>query len=139
MGRRQRRGSQGRTRTSGHRVRLLIDEHYTPDIARALRDLGHDALSVHDLPALRGQPDEGILEFAARERRAIVTENVRDFALVTRDAGIGASEHSGLIFTSGRRFPRTRDAMAPMVSSLDKLLRSEPDDDALRNATIWLR
>lgn len=44
-----------------------------------LVERGHDALHVRDL-GLDSRPDHEVAAAAAREQRAIVTENVKDFA-----------------------------------------------------------
>jgi hypothetical protein len=53
-------------------VRLLLDEHYPTAIAVALRDRGHDAITVIELGRhLLGRPDDVILTSAAEDRRAL--------------------------------------------------------------------
>jgi hypothetical protein len=54
-------------------VRLLLDELYPAAIAVALRDRGHDAVTVAELGRhLLGRPDDVILTSAAENRRALV-------------------------------------------------------------------
>ncbi|CAN5774677.1 hypothetical protein BH24ACT15_BH24ACT15_35840 [soil metagenome] len=43
---------------------ILVDEMFPRDVARRLTDLGHDAVSVHDV--CPGQPDPAVWELAAR-------------------------------------------------------------------------
>ena len=52
-----------------------------PRVAELLADAGHDAVTPADLGA-HNLPDDVLVEVAAAERRVIVTENARDFALV---------------------------------------------------------
>lgn len=54
-----------------------MDEMYSPLIARELRARGHDVVSVHEEPG-SGTADEEVFDYARSERRAVVTENVRD-------------------------------------------------------------
>jgi hypothetical protein len=59
-------------------VRFLVDEMFPPAVCRLLDELGHDAVHVRDL-GLDGL-DAEVAGAAAREGRALVTENVKDFA-----------------------------------------------------------
>jgi hypothetical protein len=63
----------------------------------------------------------------------VVTENVSDFA---RLAGQGPA-HSGLIFVSARRFPRSGAGLNRLADRLDALLSSKqlPGKDSV----IWLQ
>jgi hypothetical protein len=60
-------------------VRFLVDEMFPPAVCRLLDELGHDAVHVRDL-GLDARPDAEVAAAAAREGRALVTENVKDFA-----------------------------------------------------------
>jgi len=114
-------------------VRLLLDEMYPRVIAEQLRGRGHDVTSVHDGPG-RGAPDPDVLEFARSDRRALVTENVRDFRpLAERLIGAGES-HAGLVFTTDRRWPRS-DAGA-LINALERLLVERPGQPVAME--IWL-
>lgn len=59
-------------------MRFLIDEMFPPATARRLVELGHDGTHVRDL-ALDARPDTEVAAAAIRERRVLVTENVKDF------------------------------------------------------------
>lgn len=98
--------------------RLLLDEMYPPTPADLLCAHGHDAVAVVAMPDLAGSPDDAVLETAAASSRCLVTENVRDFAVLTQRIS-----HSGLLFVNGRRWPRTpggikrlADAISAMIS-----------------------
>jgi hypothetical protein len=60
-------------------VRWLLDEMLPQAAARELEVLGHDAISVVDVD-LRGVEDGDVFEYAAAERRIVVTENFADYA-----------------------------------------------------------
>lgn len=61
-------------------MKLLLDEMLPSDAARQLRaDFGHDAVHVDHL-GLRGVDDRQIAEVARAEGRAVVTENIVDYA-----------------------------------------------------------
>ena len=88
-------------------MKILLDEMYTPAVATLLRDWGHDAVAVKERPDLIGLADEDLFRVATAEGRAVVTENVRDFAVAhQRILVAGQRQHSGLILADARRFPR---------------------------------
>ena len=60
-------------------MRFLIDEMFPPGICAQLLERGHDAVHVKDL-GLDARPDREVAAAAGRENRALVTENVKDFA-----------------------------------------------------------
>jgi predicted nuclease of predicted toxin-antitoxin system len=110
-------------------MKLLLDEHFSPEIARQLRARGHDALAVRELPDLHGLADADLLAWARTEHRTVVTENVADFVELHRRSVMRRRPHAGLILTSPRGFPRTRRAIGRIVRALDDLLGSNPDLD----------
>ncbi len=118
-------------------MRLLLDEHFSPEIARQLRDRGHDVIAARERVG-GGRSDRDLLAIAILERRAIVTENVGDFAELHRAAITTGTAHFGIIFTSSRQFPRIRRAIGRMVRALDALLVAHPQTDAFRDQTWWL-
>jgi hypothetical protein len=119
-------------------VRLLLDEHYSKQIAQQLRDRGHDVVAVTERPDLAGLRDDQLLDAMAAEGRAIVTENWSDFHRLIRQATASGAAHHGVVFTSRRQLPRSRAAIGLHVGVLDDFLQRHPDDDALRNAHHWL-
>jgi len=122
-------------------VRLLLDEHYSPEIARRLRGLGHDVVAVAERPRLRGRPDRVHQAGMSSERRAIVTEDVGDFRPLLAEAMRRGDPTYGLVLVSPRRFPRASPEIGRLVASLDALLRERPEDDAALAAggEMWLR
>lgn len=119
-------------------MRLLLDEHFSPEIARRLRDRGHDVIAARERTGGLGASDRDLLAIATHEQRAVVTENVADFVELHRASIITRNGHFGLVFTSARQFPRTRRAIGRMVKALDALLAASPSADALRDQTWWL-
>jgi hypothetical protein len=119
-------------------VRLLLDEHFSPEIARQLRHRGHDVVAARERAELHALSDRELLDVATAERRAIVTENVVDFIELHRSAVASGMDHYGLVFTSPRRFPRTRRAIGRLVRALDTLCGARPPSDTLRGQTWWL-
>jgi hypothetical protein len=113
---------------------LVLDEMYPPALAQRLRTGGHDVVAVLDVEVgLASKSDEDVLTWASRNNRCVVTENVSDFA---RLAGQGLA-HSGLIFVSSQRFPRTAAGMHRLGERLDALLSAKqlPGQDGV----IWLQ
>ena len=88
-------------------MRLLLDEMHAPRAAARLRDRGHDAVAVKERAALIGMSDEDLLQAATVDERAVVTENVKDFAPLHQHISAAGQRHAGLIFTHPRRFPRS--------------------------------
>jgi hypothetical protein len=116
---------------------MLLDEHLSPLVARLLRDRGHDVVAVAERSDLLGLADQQLWVVATTERRAIVTENVRDYALLARTAAAAGGSHGGLVLISPRTFPRARTATGRLVDALDRLVADHPGD-ALRDRTVWL-
>jgi hypothetical protein len=77
-------------------ARLYADEHFPVAIVFVLRRLGHDVITVRETGLSKmgeGTPDELVLQFAAQQRRIVVTFNERDFR---RLHGLNA-RHSGIV------------------------------------------
>jgi len=90
-------------------VRFLLDEMYSPQIARALRDRGVDAVSVHERPALEGEPsDRVVLRAATREGRVFVSNNAKHLVPIVDELALAGEMHLGVLITSDVTFPRTR-------------------------------
>lgn len=119
-------------------MRLLLDEHISPEVARQLRKRGHDAVAAREIVDAGGVSDRDLLALTTIQRRTIVTENVADFVELHRSAVITSASHFGIVFTSPSQFPRTRRAIGRMVRALDALIVTHPSDDALRDQTWWL-
>lgn len=119
-------------------MRLLLDEHFSPEIARQLRSRDHDVISVKERDDLAGLPDAELLSSMASERRAIVTEDWADFSRLMAEAAATGAHHHGVLFTSRRRLPRERGAIGLAVRVLDEFLGRHPDDNALVDDYRWL-
>jgi hypothetical protein len=97
--------------------RLMLDEMYPPALAKMLCDRGHDVVAVAGMPELAGSPDEAVLDAATRDGRCLVTENVRDFAVLARYTG-----HGGMLFVSAERWPRTPAAIKRLADALSQVM-----------------
>ena len=88
-------------------MKLLLDEMHAPAVADVLRGREIDAIAVTERDDLRGLSDADLLQAATAERRTVVTENIKDFAVLSQQISAGGEEHSGLVYTHPRRFPRS--------------------------------
>lgn len=115
----------------------MLDVHHSPRAAQRLRDRGHDAVAAADDPALAGLDDEELLRAANRDRRSLVTENIRDFDRIVRAWTVEGEHHNGVIFTSPRRYHRGAKAYpANLVRALAMLLDDPPH--STRDWVHWL-
>jgi len=119
-------------------VKLLLDGHFSPEIARQLRHRGHDVVAARERIELHGRSDRELPAVATAEARAVVTENVADFVELHRQSIMGAERHAGIVFTSPKQFPRSRRAIGRLVQALEALLAAYPDADALHDQAWWL-
>jgi len=119
-------------------VRLLLDEHYADAIAQQLRGNDLDVMTVSELQ-MKGTDDEPLLELAASDRRALLTNNVGDFiALHSRWMAAGCS-HFGLLFTDDAAMPRDRGTIGRYVRALAAFMGTRPGDADTVDQVHWLR
>ena len=101
---------------------LLLDEMFSDDIARQLRNKGYDVISaVADL-ALVGLPDDQVLAYATAEGRALVTANIKDFVPLDARYRAAGQSHAGLILVSTKTFPQTHGFPSAVTTALVTLL-----------------
>lgn len=104
-------------------MRLLLDEHINPEVARQLRKKGYDVVSVEEAQ-MREASDEQLLNFATSQNRALVTYNIRDFQLLLSKWHRAARHHSGIIFVNEKT--ASQKTVGPLVRALKKLLDTAP-------------
>lgn len=76
---------------------------------------------------LANAADDELLRAAADGDRVVVTENARDFDCLVRSWAATGEHHSGVVFTSPRRFHRgSRAYPANLVAALELLLADPP-------------
>jgi len=119
-------------------VKLLLDEMYPARLARALRERGADAEGVDERAPLRGLADEELLAVAARERRALVSENVADFMRLYGEWGAAGRRHAGIVIALSSRFSRTPTGYEVLLDSLVELCEHLPGREALADAVHFL-
>jgi predicted nuclease of predicted toxin-antitoxin system len=124
---------------SDRRVKLLLDEHFSPEIARQLRALGHDAIAVKEHPELIGRSDRVHFASMPAQRRAIVTQDLGDFRPLLAEAMRAGTKTYGLICVPAR-VSLSRRAVNQVVDSLAQLLQQHPGDEDLvdRGGEVWL-
>ena len=118
-------------------MKLVLDEHFSPEIARQLRQRGHDVVRARELLPGPDWSDAVLLRRATEVGRALVTADVADFVELHRSAVVSGRRHAGLIFTWRRRFPRTSRALGRLVAALEALV-TDRGDRHLDDQVLWL-
>jgi Domain of unknown function (DUF5615) len=121
------------------RVRLLLDEHLSPEIARQLRVRGHDVIAVKEHPELIGRADRVHLASMPEQRRAIATQNLGDFRPLLSEAMRAGSRIYGLVCVPAR-VSLSREAIGQVVALLEEVLQGHPGEEDLidRGGEVWL-
>ena len=97
---------------------FLIDEMFPAAAAEFLRTTyGHDAVHVVEV-GLRAADDAQVASVARAEGRAVVTENVADFA---------AERDVVLVFVLKRNLPAGGGQAAALAKVLDRWAKQSPD------------
>lgn len=91
---------------------------FSPTIAAALRDLKHDVVAVAERVDLRSLTDDEVFVWAVADDRWLLTENVKDFRPILLRAMPSGGVITGLLFTSSRTFPRSRQNPGPLIDAL---------------------
>jgi len=124
-------------RTGRLSVKLLLDHHYSPAIARLLRDRGFDVVAANEV-GLEVEPDEGVLEFAVAQQRALLTNDVPGFMRIRRDWQAEGRTHFGLLFTSDSTWSRSKKGIGPLTARLEDVLQAKAGVRALEDQIVWL-
>jgi predicted nuclease of predicted toxin-antitoxin system len=121
-------------------VRLLLDEHFSPEIARQLRRRGHDVVAVAERSDLVARADRVHCASAPDHRRAIVTQDLGDFRPLLAESLRAGRPTYGLVCVPGQ-FPLSRRTIGEAVQAMDELLRRFPGDEDLtaQGGEIWLQ
>lgn len=120
-------------------MKLLLDEHYAPELASSLRERGHDVGAVAERIDLRHLVDVDILAVATAEGRAVVTEDAKDFVPIGARRLPSREAHFGIVLVSPNALPRSRHGFGRIIRALDTLLTAHPGDDDLIGDVIWLK
>lgn len=110
---------------------------HSPEIARRLRERGHDVVHASE-QGLGVRADDEVLAANAVAGRATLTNDVQDLMpLVARAASEGL-HHGGLLLTGDRSLPRSTDGIGRLVDAIDALIPRTPPQTLLRNRIRWL-
>jgi hypothetical protein len=90
-------------------------------VAARLKELGHDAVWVHDVD-LAGATDGEVFELAVTEDRLIVTENFADFTMLLEGRMSRDELCVPVVFTRKSDFPRG-GLVAHLATHLDRWAR----------------
>lgn len=120
-------------------LKLLLDEHLSPEIARQLRQRGHDVVAVGERADLRGRPDRVHFASLPDEQRAIVTRDLADFRPLLAEELRRGGKTYGLVCVP-HRFAQSREGIGRVVRALEALLCAHPAADAAvaLGGEIWL-
>ena len=118
-------------------MKLILDEHLSPAIAEQLNRRGHDVVTAADA-GLAGLDDAQVLSAAARDQRAVVTNNIRDFRPLHAAYLTMSTVHCGIVLVPTSKYSLARDQLRPLIAALDNLLARFPTEDALRDTEYFL-
>lgn len=92
-------------------MRFLIDEMFSPVVARLVCESGHDAESVLEL-GMAGAEDPQVLARAAAHGQVLVTENAVDFVLLLDEWTAAGDPVTAVVIALKRTLPRPAGALA---------------------------
>jgi hypothetical protein len=102
--------------------RLLLDEMFSPRVAKQLRARRHDVEAVTERPDLISLPDEELIERAMEARQCLVTRNISDFVALDRRWTAQGRMHCGLMYVNSSSFPQTKSADGLLVRAIHAAL-----------------
>lgn len=91
-----------------------------------LRERGLDAQAVVERAEARQASDLEILETAAHEQRAVVTNNIKDFRPLAAELIAEGRDHMGLILLPAAH-SRGHDATGAVADAIEKVMRAHPE------------
>jgi hypothetical protein len=118
-------------------LKLLLDEQLSPAIAKQLQSRGHDVVAAAEA-GLSGVDDANVLSSAARDGRAVVTGNIKDFRPLHAAYLTMSAAHCGIVLVPTSKHSLRRDQLGPLILALDLLLVQLPSDEALRDTEYSL-
>jgi len=121
-------------------LRLLLDEHLSPDIAEGLRRKCK-TLTVHGLAEWEGGrflglPDENILEVAAAQELTLVTYDLKTIPPLLKTWMEAGRDHGVAIFVDNRTIPSSD--RGGLIRALQKLNQDAGRGD-WTNRIVFLR
>lgn len=116
-------------------MKALLDEQLSTAIAVELRARDLDVQAVSERVAMRGLRDEQVIEVAAGEGRAVVTNNVKDYRPIAAGRLAHGKGHAGLILLPSAR-SRTRSAVKVLANGVERIMRDNPG--GLADSERWV-
>jgi uncharacterized NAD(P)/FAD-binding protein YdhS len=121
-------------------LRLLLDEHISPDVARGLRRTGRKiavhAMAEWDNGNFLGQDDAAILRESAAHALTLVTYYRRTIPPLLKTWAEAALKHGGVIFIDEKTISPAD--IGALVRALRELVRETEDWD-WRDRVVFLR
>jgi len=118
-------------------MKLCLDEHISKRGAEQLRRRGFDVVAITETDlGNRKTPDEPVLQWAIRLRRALVTYNIHDFAPLAAEMHALGWEHWGVVLINERSIPQSNTGR--QVAALRRLAAMYPGESDLKNTTLFL-
>ncbi len=116
-------------------MRLLLNEQINPQVAAVLRARGCDVSTAGDL-GTRGSTDEEQLTAATHYRRALVTYNIGDFAVLAGEWARRGLTHWGIVLVSDRTL--SQRSVGDLTRALERLVTEFSGEDALVDQVLFL-
>jgi predicted nuclease of predicted toxin-antitoxin system len=108
-------------------LKLLLDEMYSPVLADALLKAEIDAVTVNEL-GMAGRSDLDVLTAAAAHGRAVLTENVADFARISAEQLSAGNRHPGILIALSSRFSRRPAGVPALVEAIQAIAEQQLED-----------
>lgn len=111
-------------------ISLYLDEDVRVLLAEVLRNRGYDVSHVLEV-GKTGKSDAEQLAYAVKNKMAILTHNIRDFAILSKTYTSQSKNHFGIV-VSGQ---------IPFNELLKRTLKflSSNTENSVRNRLIWLQ
>ena len=116
-------------------MKALLDEQLSNEIARVLRGRGLDVEAVCERSDLVEASDEYVCEVAAREQRAVVTNDIKDFRPIAAARLADGRGHAGLILLPARS-RRDRSSTGILAEAVERVMRAHPA--GIPDAEHWI-
>ena len=117
-------------------MKALLNAHLSHRLAEVLRSAGMDVEAIverDDLPD--DMSDSAVLDAAAAEGRAVVTNNIKDFRPIAARRIQRGEGHPGLVLIPAS-VPRTLDATGQLARMLERLMLDNPE--GIHSSERWL-
>jgi predicted nuclease of predicted toxin-antitoxin system len=98
-------------------LKLLLDEMYSPALARGLHAAGIDVDTVAEL-GLAGSSDAEVFSAAHVHDRVVLTKNVADFARIFAEHLAAGRHHPGVLIALSSRFSRRPADIGAIVAAV---------------------